>query len=619
MQLSPTPDLSPWRRMLLVAVAASLIAAIVLIVREAGNLPYTLGDTDDAMRLVLMRSLATGTGWWDQNVMRLQPPHGVYMHWSRLIDGGLVAVNALFRLGLSPASAEMATRFTWPLLWILPAVWAALAVARRLGDGAAVFACAIIIAIDMPMFLQFRPGRVDHHDVQITLAMLSLAGAALGSVRGALLAGAATGLGLCIGLEALAFEVAVGGFFALHYLMEEDEGGRRLNAYGAALGLATVGFFLIQTPPWRWTFAACDAIAFNLVAGVAAAGAGLVLAVRLTRGRDWRARLPAVALVGLIAAGLYIGLDPNCLHGPFADVDARLKVFWLPNVQEIRSIPRTWLRDHETVFMLMAPCVLGLMAWAWMARGRKQGTADPFLFLAGICLLAGAAAGFSAIRMAGYANWFAVPLIAAAVAGLCARWARGAMLITAVAACAATPLFTGGVATGIDKAIKTLTQPKKATAAAKPKAPVRKAAANAPRGDRCFRTVAYTEFGKMPAGLVLSEIDIGPFILAHTPSSTLTAPYHRMNWGLVEARAVLSTEAEAAQAGARRLGATYVLECPTHAGNSDRVGMGKDSLQKRLDANKPPLWLEPLSTKGFIRVYRVRPTAAAPAPPASAK
>jgi hypothetical protein len=606
MQLSRTPDLGPWRRMLLAALATTVVAIVVLALRDPGALGRSLGDTDDAMRLVLMRDLAAGQGWFDQHMMRLQPPLGVYMHWSRLIDGGLVALNGLFRLGLPPAAAETATRFTWPLLWILPAVWAALAIARRLAGGPGVFACAILVAINMPLFLQFRPGRVDHHDVQIVMALLALAGAALDSRRGALLAGLATGLGLAVGLEALAFQVIAGAYFALRYpLGEEDEGGR-LKAYALGLGFATVGFFLVQTPPSRWTVAACDALAVNLVMAIGVTAVGLVAAVALTRDRDWRFRLAALAVVGVAATAVYVGLDRNCLGGPFADVDPRLRAFWLPNVQEIRPIPRVWRADHETVWTLVAPFVLGGLAWLWLGRDALR--RSPVWWLMGACLAAGIVAGWSAIRMAVYANWFAAPLIAAAVIDLSERWFRGTMLAAAVGACLFTPLFWGGAAAGIDDQIKAITKP-----APKPtaKPAVKAKAAPAPRGDRCFRTAAYADLKRQPPGLVLSEVDLGPFILAHRASSTMAAPYHRMNWGLVEARRVLSTPADKAEAEARQLGVAYVLECPTHARNADRVGMPADSLQKRLDANRPPPWLEPLSTGGPLRLYRVRPAAPA--------
>ena len=219
--------------------------------------------------------------------------------------------------------------------------------------------------------------------------------------------------------------------------------------------------------------------------------------------------------------------------------------------------------------------------------------------------------------MAGYANWFAIPLIAAAVIGLADRYAKGAMLVAAAAACAATPLFAASAAEAVDKELKTLTaKPAKpaapATTTARPAAAklrVKAAPVRAISGDRCFRIASYADLARQPAGLVLSEIDLGPFVLAHTGSSSMTAPYHRMSWGLVQARAALSTPADKADVPTRALGATYVLECPTHARNSDRVGMSSDSLQKRLDAGKPPAWLELLSDKGPLRLYRVRPVA----------
>jgi hypothetical protein len=135
----------------------------------------------------------------------------------------------------------------------------------------------------------------------------------------------------------------------------------------------------------------------------------------------------------------------------------------------------------------------------------------------------------------------------------------------------------------------------------------------APR-DHCFETGAYNAFaGATPPGLVLSEIDLGPFILAHTDNSALAAPYHRMSWGILKAHAILAAPADgASEAMARQAGISYVLECRFHARHGDRSGMTKDSLQKRLDAGTPPAWLKPLSPpQAPLQAYRVAPQAAA--------
>ena len=78
---------------------------------------------------------------------------------------------------------------------------------------------------------------------------------------------------------------------------------------------------------------------------------------------------------------------------------------------------------------------------------------------------------------------------------------------------------------------------------------------------------------------------------------------------MLSARRVMETEAEAAQVQARKLGFTHVLECPGHVRNADRNGMKPDSLQRRLDRNEPPSWLEPVPSNGTLRIYRVKPAA----------
>ena len=174
MQLSPIPDLSSNRRMILTALVVTLAMAAVMLTwnNSAGS---TLGDTDDAMRLVLVRDLLHGRGWWDQWIGRLQPPVGTYIHWSRLVDAMLAAFIWLLERVMSPASAEYGVRVLWPLLWIFPATLGGLAIARSLGGKAAVFVGALLIATNVQMFVQFRPGRIDHHDLQITMAVIAAA------------------------------------------------------------------------------------------------------------------------------------------------------------------------------------------------------------------------------------------------------------------------------------------------------------------------------------------------------------------------------------------------------------------------------------------------------------
>ncbi len=641
MQIPNAPDLRAPHRLALAALAVLLVAATILGVKDWSSLAVTLGDTDDATRLVLVRSLLHGQGWWSQHVMRFQPPVGVYMHWSRLLDGAIAAVDWLLSLCLPAPLAETVTRFIWPLILIFPGALAVLMIARRLGrdsldrdlmGGAAVFAAVVVMMFDMPLYTaQFHPGRIDHHNVQMVLCLLSLAGACLSrrEIKGAVLAGAATGLGVAIGLEALIFEAVIGAAFAIGFLIEPME-RRAATAYGLTLALVMIAAFAIQTPPWRWSVVACDALALNLVSGLTVAGLGLAAVAAVTVRRGPWTRAAALAILGMATAGVYLGLDPHCRQGFFADIDPRIRPIWLNYVNEVRPVGWFWVHDQVLALGLAIPWIVG--AVAWIGLGLKRVRRTQAYWLIGVLLAMGIATGASAARMSGYAEWFAAPIVAAAVLIPAQRYAAGGVLAVALAAAAGTPSIAAGVAQQVDKLVVHGKPAKPAppnaqksaqkTAGAKP--PTGKAALKAPAPrDHCFETDAYGALAAGgPPGLVLSEIDLGPFILAQTGDSALAAPYHRMGWGILKAHALLSAPADgAAQSMSRQAGVAYVLECRFHARHGDRSDMTKDSLQKRLDAGTPPPWLQPLSSPNApLQAYRVRPqTMTAAVAPSAAK
>lgn len=612
MRLPDLPDLTPRRRLVLLALAVMLVVSAILGLRDGPGLRFSYGDTDDAMRLVFARQLVHGRGWWDQLQMGLQPPVGLYPHWSRLLDGGIAAMERFFAFFVSWNDAETATRLIWPLLWIFPAALATLLATRRLGERGpaphwAMAIAALLMVLHLPLYNQFHPGRVDHHDAQMAFYLLAFAGAVQGRERrwAPLLTGIASGLGLAVGLEALVFQALIGAALALRYVFETEE-ERALERYGAGLVGSTVLAFLIQTPPWRWGVPACDALAINLVAAIVIAGAGLILVGRLTGGRTALVRFLALGAVAVVAGATYLGLDRNCIHGPFADVDPRLKPFWLDYVQEVQTWPRLLSRHLDDGIAVAAPEVLGLLAWLWLGRTREARTQAAWR-LSGALLIATTAAGFTMVRAAGYAAWTAVPLIAAAAAEIGWRYRRLGLLVPLIASVIAMPLGATGVALAAHKLWVQATAKKGVAAKKDPPAPA----------DHCFNTAAYSTLAAArPVGRVVGDIDFGPFVLALTPHTTMSAPYHRMNWGIMAARSVLIADADdpgeaGAEARARALGVSYLLNCPVHRVNADRVKIPTNSLQAEMDRGDWPDWLELISNeKDPILVFRVLPPGA---------
>jgi asparagine N-glycosylation enzyme membrane subunit Stt3 len=585
MKFSPPPDFRSNRRLLLAALAVTLIASAGVFLQYS-HLAKTLGDPDDAMRLVLVRELMAGRGWYDQLVTRLQPPLGTMMHWSRLVDAGLAAMIWAFRLVLPAPAAEMAVRLLWPLLLIFPAVACALAMARRLGGSLAVFVCAVLLAVNQLAFAQFVPGRVDHHNIQITLVMIAMTCAMSGERRShwALLAGASTGLALAVGIEGLPFHVVVGASYGLLAALGRDD-ARTTRNYAAALLAATLGFYLLQTPLWRWHMAFCDAIGANFVSAIAAAACGLLVMTAGPVRTSPRSRITVMVLTAIAASAAYLAFDPRCIRGVFAAVDPRIVPFWFKNVSELQPLPVMMLHDWNfgIALILMSAMMLAAAIFLLLREWPRPSSA---MVIASTALLVAIATGYFAFRMESYVQWLGFPILASAFSVFAARFWGGLMAPTAAFATLLSPVGAVAVAMLGFNAVSATPDSRSSAKAV----------------ELCHDTAAYRPLATLPPGLVLADIYMGPFILAHTPHSALTAPYHRMTWGILAAHDAVTATSAQAQAKMRALKIDYLVECPTNT-----VPPAPKSIEEDLARGQVPDWLEKLSAKGdALQIYRVQ-------------
>lgn len=598
MASSPSPHFA--RPPVLAAVVTAVVVAGLVLLAH-GRLSVSLGDTDDAMRLAIVRGLLGGeTSWFHPHLARVQPPLGLDMHWSRLVDGGVAALIGLFHLVLSPAQAELAARLTWPLVWIFPTVWAALALARRLGGQAALLPAALLLGLNLLLYVQFWPGRIDHHNIQIAMAVVAIAGACAGGRGGGLVAGLATAFGLAVGLEALPWLALAGAGLAARFLLAPDE-APAARAYALTLLGAVSVLYLIQTPPLRLGVSACDALGLNLWAALVIAALGLLAVIALTRHRPLAQRLGGLAAVGAAAAGVYLALDPACLRGPLGGADARLKAIWLDQVTEMAPLLAHFARDRSDLAVCtLVLMLLGAAAWLWLTpnairtalRSRavpRPTPADLAWLILGLALLFGAATALSAQRMASYANWFAVPLIAAALGDLARRPLPRAQLL----ALALTVAISQPVTLMVLAALPGWSDPGPAARAAV--------------ASRCVQPAAFARLAALPPGLVLGDVDLGPYVLAQTRHSVVSAPYHRMPGGILAAHDALAAGPGADRSAVERLRAAYILTCPARANQLNHKGLGPRSLQARLDRGEPPAWLRRLSPPGDpLQIYGVK-------------
>ena len=576
-------------------VLAWLLVALTLLVQSWAQTAETLLDTDDAMRLVEMRAWFAGQGWFDMHMTRVQPPTGYDSHWSRLIDAGLAGVYVLFRY-VEPQSAERLMRAWWPIMWLLPTMAGMTAIAWRIAGREAAMVALLLALAGVPAYQQFTPGRIDHHNVQITFALM-IAAATVWSDRKAwcsTAAGALTGLALAIGFESIPYLAVCGGMLALRYVADRDA-GLSLRRYGQALAIGVAISFLISVGPDHWTVNRCDAIALNNAA--AAIGAGLMLALAGSmRHEDGLTRFFAVAGAGLLAAAVFLMFEPRCARGPFAMVDPAIWPVWYDHIRELQPLIAVFRVNPLTAAAIAAFPALAMLALLKLMTEAKLRRDFGFL-AASFVFLAAVATTVAAIRGYSYAMWLGMPL----VAGLALRFFAAMHIERFVPRLAAGLMFTP-----LAISISAIT-----IAHANGLADTDSFARPASRA--CFASAGYQGLARLPQGLVIADVSFGPYVLALTPHSVVGAPYHRLSAGIVVSQGVLASAPDDARAivdATRVIGSAgkpvYVAVCGPRPPDGLAEGARSRSLWAQLSAGTPPAWLERVAGVEPFAVYRVK-------------
>ena len=208
-----------------------------------------------------MRELLAGAPWFDTTLPRIGAPEPLVSHWSRLIDAPLGAMIAAFSPLLGKDGAELAMRILWPaLLFLTLAIIVASEVRRRAGPLAAAFVLYLVVN-SAAAIMQFRPGRIDHHNAQVLCAVAGLLFLARSweDGRSGWIAGVLLGLGLAIGYEAMALIVPTLAIASLLAIWHPGKGAEVARAAAAATAVLFVAFFL-TVPPARWLDVRCDAL-----------------------------------------------------------------------------------------------------------------------------------------------------------------------------------------------------------------------------------------------------------------------------------------------------------------------------------------------------------------------
>jgi hypothetical protein len=576
----------------MLGLAGALLAFCLHALAGFPTLAAANGDNDSLLRLVEIRDLIGGQGWFDLHQYRMGPAGGFVMHWSRLVDATIAAII----LAVTALTGKLATGETFALLaWTTPLMAAALAfllrIARAVGDDWAVVPAFIICAAALHFSGVFAPGDIDHHNVQLTLCLAAITALIVGrSYAAGIAAGAACALMLAVGMETLPY-VAVAGLTASATYLLGDR-AEAAKAAGFGLGLAGVGLavFVATVPASNWLAPYCDAYSIPQFAVAAISGLGLAAtAASPALGRTLSRRLRALLALGIAVAVIAVTVFPQCLTDPYAGLDPRLQQFWLNQVTEAQPFWRVLSDDWVKAAGIYVTPVLALVVLS--LRLRRRGNAPGWILMAFLT------AAFAVSLWQARGATFSLPLAAIALAAWIGDWRHRTAL-------------TSDRTSMLRMALAWLVSLNVAWSAAAHAASVAlgETASAATSTGTCERPADYALLAAQPPTTVLAISNLGSPILAHTPHRVMAGPYHRNVIGnLLTLDAFMGTAEQARPTiESNRIG--LVAICRGNAETALLTGPAPAGLLAALTRGEPPDWLEklPQATGEPLEIYRVR-------------
>ena len=585
----------------LLLIFAAGFSQIILAAPEA-QMVFGLNN-DSAMRLAGIRDLQSGQGWRDMFQYRLGLEGGFEMHWSRIVDAPLLMMLGFLSIFLSQSSAEYWLLILWPLLWFWITAIAFWRLAGNLaGPIAALYASVVGASVLLGHHI-FRPGSVDHHNIQIALIILILfclvqrhRAQVNSGVAGILLAAS-----LGIGVETMPHLVLIAAWVAVVWFF--DPIGERIAArnFGVGLLVGLVVCFAGFLPKSAFVGGYCDAMSVDLGLPLGAGALGLVLLTIRASNSGFGIRLIGALLAAAVAAVLAIVFYPSCLTNPLDYLDPYLYDRWINHVSEAQSLIDVIEGRAEPIFL--GYFVLGTFAICvclWLAATRA-GQRREWLLFGSTTLIA---LFFSIYQIRGVVLLASLSVIPVSILAVAFRdqWQRhkrplfGVLFVLLLAA--SVPSVWGMAIHGVQRLTQTSEVP----------AETESTPGAAPHTS-CFNQESLAALAALTPGVIASNSNLGALIVLHTQHRVLSAPYHRNQSGMIAALKILTApNSDEAYELMRDLKVDFFVTCTVDPELGMLNALGYSGFGIEVQRGNVPDFLYPivLFDDFAIKVYRVQ-------------
>ncbi|WP_159738830.1 hypothetical protein [Vibrio atypicus] len=536
---------------------------LYLYLPEANNVSFS--DNDDFMRYHQFTHWLRSGNWYLTPIEQFNPQSGVLMHWSRLVDiplaGATLFLSPFFGLELASLYATGIV----PVIYLLLTLLALAKITYKLfGNRFIVLTCVYFIG--SIAISKFKPGAIDHHNLQMlifawSIAIIPINSKRIGTWQQSFLYALLLSLSLWVGLEnlivfsaTLFFIVYVGYQYNKQYLVYFT------RICGVALVISTC-FTLLNRPISEFTTFYIDMLSWPYLLCL---GIGFVYGCISQLYVDKYGSYAFIVFT-IIAILLVLLIVPELLMGVYYNYPELLKVTWLNHVTEARSILSYVFTDglmsNHLHFLYLFPALISI----FYVRDNKVALIAYLLFL-----LVFLFAVLWQVRTIFNVYILAVPFQAYMVAHWCShiRFSLAKLIVIfTLAPVILSILILKAVQSVEDKKQSTMLFDKSSVS-------------------------AILKSNNVEKSKILAPIDFGASVIALTDNSVISAPYHRNIDGNIEMIHLFSSKAnEHLKRELKRKEFDYVL---IGKDRSTRILLNvgeEDSLVNLLFYDNGPSWL----------------------------
>jgi hypothetical protein len=588
---SSRPDWKLFAAVLLVGVVIMVLRAM----QGAGTSPF-FSDTDDAMRMVVVRDFLNGQPWYDLTNHRLNTPYGAEVHWSRLIDVPLACLLWLFTLLAGPAQALVLTGYVWPMLLLAVLLWVSASLAMSLVGREGVLPALILPLLSPAVTAEFNPGRVDHHNVVIilTLAMVWLAVETIRRPRLAIAGGLMAATALAVATEALPTIAAAILVAGLGWVFDPSRAAAMRN-FGLAFAAGSALHLALYRPPARWLEAACDVLSPVYVALAIGVALAFTIASLLPAPRHAWQRFLLLGLLGGVATGAVAFVYPECLKGPYGAMDPWLQTNWLASINEAKPWIASVVDLPAYSLAVGVPVLIAVIVVLWRLWKVPEGRAEWAVLL--IFLLAAATIMLLQVRGSRLAIMPSIPAAAWLIVAARRHYLSHQRLLPALGLLASWLAFAG-IIISLSVAMVVTLVPSRAQDVAVARA----------GKQPCLLPGAFADLAALPPERILSPIDLGSHLLLYTPHEVVAAPYHRNQQGVRDTFRFFNDPINEVRGMLETRGVNLVVICPAMAEVRGLRSRADDSFASLYADNALPDWLEDVSLPDSpLKLFAVLP------------